>query len=284
MKQSLIKTAKTTDLAIEEALRDLGMSLDEVEIEIVEKEQTGFLGLIGQKDAVVKVTYEVEVPDIDLHEEEAETSAFKPVSEEQTIEEKSPEEDFESKEEAFEDLHSDQDKSDEEVEEDLEDDEEVLTKQESEIEKYYRAKDLLTEILNEMHFEEVKVIGNLEDDIIKLDAHIAEGDTGIAIGKNAGTLEAIEFIIRKAIGSRKGDLRVNIDINNYKKRRDDNIIRQADEAARRVQKTKRPWNLRYMNSYERRLAHTQISKYENLESHSEGSEPRRFVVVEYKFD
>ncbi len=157
-------------------------------------------------------------------------------------------------------------------------------KQQTDIEKFYKAKEFLENILKEMHFEDVSVIGNLEGSIIKLDAKVAEEDTGIAIGKGGATLDAIELLVRKSIDSRANNLRVNIDINNYKRRRDERIIELAADTARKVQRSKKSWNLKYMNSYERRLAHEEISKYPNLASHSEGQEPKRYVVVDYVGD
>ena len=157
-------------------------------------------------------------------------------------------------------------------------------KQQTDIEKFYKAKEFLENILKEMHFEDVSVIGNLEGSIIKLDAKVAEEDTGIAIGKGGATLDAIELLVRKSIDSRANNLRVNIDINNYKRRRDERIIELAADTARKVQRSKKSWNLKYMNSYERRLAHEEISKYPNLASHSEGQEPKRYVVVDFVGD
>ena len=157
-------------------------------------------------------------------------------------------------------------------------------KQQTDIEKFYKAKEFLENILKEMHFENSSVIGNLEGSIIKLDAKVAEEDTGIAIGKGGSTLDAIELLVRKSIDSRSNNLRVNVDINNYKKRRDEKIIELAADTARKVQRSKKSWNLKYMNSYERRLAHEEISKYPNVASHSEGQEPKRYVVVDYVGD
>ena len=58
MKKTIIKSAKTKDKAIEEALLEINKTLDEVSFEVLEEESSGFLGLIGQKDALVKITYE----------------------------------------------------------------------------------------------------------------------------------------------------------------------------------------------------------------------------------
>ncbi len=169
--------------------------------------------------------------------------------------------------------------------EDLKDEKEAknisLEKKQTDIDKYYKAKEFLEELLKQMHFENASVYGNLEGSIIKLDVKVDENDTGIAIGKAGSTLDAIELLIRKSIDSRANNLRVNVDINNYKKRRDDKIRELANDTARKVQRSKKSWNLKYMNPYERRLAHEEISKFTNVTSHSEGVEPKRYVVVEY---
>lgn len=289
MKRSIVKTAKTKDEAINEALKEINKSINEVDIEVIEEESTGFLGLIGQKDAVVKISYDEDINEgIDSLMKEIEEDSKKELEKEFDLEdlsekieeENSFEDELDEKEnldeinESFEDL----------IEEDFEDELEDSDQKEDEVSLYYKAKDLLEEILIQMHFEDVKVIGNLEDNIIKLDAKIDPKDTGIVIGKNGRTLDSIETVIRKIIKARSNKVKLNIDINNYKKRRDDKIVMLADKACKKVLKTRKSWNLKYMNSYERRLAHEQISKYDKLDSHSEGVEPKRYVVVDYKLD
>ena len=293
MKRSIVKTAKTKDEAINEALKEINKSINEVDIEVIEEESTGFLGLIGQKDAVVKISYDEDINDgIDSLMKEIEEDSKKELEEEFNLEELSEKieeensfeikkdqdliqtEDFEKTNESFDNL----------INEDFEEEIEDIEQKEDEVSLYYKAKDLLEEILSQMHFEDIKVIGNLEDNIIKLDAKIDPKDTGIVIGKNGKTLDAIETVIRKIIKAKSNKVKLNIDINNYKKRRDDKIVMLADKACKKVLKTRKSWNLKYMNSYERRLAHEQISKYDKLDSHSEGIEPKRFVVVDYKMD
>ena len=282
MKRSIVKTAKTKDEAIKEALKEINKSIDEVEVDVLEEESTGFLGLIGQKDAVVKVSYEEDINEgIDSLIKEIEEDSKKNLEKEfdvEEISEKIEEENINHKSEIIENQEVLENIDQEESLESLIDDEQ----KEDEVSLYYKAKDLLEKILIEMHFEDVKVIGNLEDNIIKLDAKIDPKDTGIVIGKGGKTLDAIETVIRKIIKARSNKVKLNIDINNYKKRRDEKIVILADKACKKVLKTRKSWNLKYMNSYERRLAHEQIAKYDKLDSHSEGVEPKRFVVVDYK--
>ncbi len=296
MKRSIVKTAKTKDEAINLALKEINKNIDEVNVEVIEEESSGFLGLIGQKNAVVRISYEEDIQEgIDSLMKEIEEDSKKELEEEFDLEELSEKIEEEN---SFEiDHDEDENKSNEdldieEINESFEQDinDQLVDETEDdgqkvdEVSLYYKAKDLLEEILNEMHFEDIKVIGNLEDNIIKLDAKIDPKDTGIVIGKNGRTLDAIETVIRKIIKARSNKVKLNIDINNYKKRRDEKIVMLADKACKKVLKTRKSWNLKYMNSYERRLAHEQISKYDKLDSHSEGVEPKRFVVVEYKLD
>lgn len=289
MKRSIVKTAKTKDEAINEALKEINKSINEVDIEVIEEESTGFLGLIGQKDAVVKISYDEDINEgIDSLMKEIEEDSKKELEKEFDLEDLSErieeENSFEDKLDEKENLDEINESFEDLIEEDFEDELEDSDQKEDEVSLYYKAKDLLEEILIQMHFEDVKVIGNLEDNIIKLDAKIDPKDTGIVIGKNGRTLDSIETVIRKIIKARSNKVKLNIDINNYKKRRDEKIVMLADKACKKVLKTRKSWNLKYMNSYERRLAHEQISKYDKLDSHSEGIEPKRYVVVDYKLD
>lgn len=289
MKRSIVKTAKTKDEAINEALKEINKSINEVDVEVIEEESTGFLGLIGQKDAVVKISYDEDINEgIDSLMKEIEEDSKKELEKEFDLEDLSEkieeENSFEDKLDEKENLDEINESFEDLIEEDFEEELEGSDEKEDEVSLYYKAKDLLEEILIQMHFEDVKVIGNLEDNIIKLDAKIDPKDTGIVIGKNGRTLDAIETVIRKIIKARSNKVKLNIDINNYKKRRDDKIVMLADKACKKVLKTRKSWNLKYMNSYERRLAHEQISKYDKLDSHSEGIEPKRYVVVDYKLD
>lgn len=289
MKRSIVKTAKTKDEAINEALKEINKSINEVDVEVIEEESTGFLGLIGQKDAVVKISYDEDINEgIDSLMKEIEEDSKKELEKEFDLEDLSEkieeENSFEDKLDEKENLDEINESFEDLIEEDFEDELEDFDQKEDEVSLYYKAKDLLEEILIQMHFEDVKVIGNLEDNIIKLDAKIDPKDTGIVIGKNGRTLDSIETVIRKIIKARSNKVKLNIDINNYKKRRDDKIVMLADKACKKVLKTRKSWNLKYMNSYERRLAHEQISKYDKLDSHSEGIEPKRYVVVDYKLD
>ncbi|MDU6064554.1 MAG: Jag N-terminal domain-containing protein, partial [Anaerococcus sp.] len=250
MKKSIVKTAKTKDEAINLALKEINKNIDEVDVEVIEEESSGFLGLIGQKNAVVRVSYEEDIKEgIDSLMKEIEEDSKKELEEEfnleklsEKIEEENSFEIDDEEDDSKEDLDIEEinESFDQDIEELLDETDDDGQK-EDEVSLYYKAKDLLEEILNEMHFEDIKVIGNLEDNIIKLDAKIDPKDTGIVIGKNGRTLDAIETVIRKIIKARSNKVKLNIDINNYKKRRDEKIVMLADKACKKVLKTRKSW-------------------------------------------
>ena len=228
MKRSIVKTAKTKEEAINLALKEINKKIDEVDVEVIEEESTGFLGLIGQKNAVVRISYEEDIQDgIDSLMKEIEEDSKKEIKEEFNIKDLSEKieeaNSFEIKKDKdiiqTEDLEETNEFFDNLINEDFEEKIEDIEQKEDEVSLYYKAKDLLEEILSQMHFEDIKVIGNLEDNIIKLDAKIDPKDTGIVIGKNGKTLDAIETVIRKIIKAKSNKVKLNIDINNYKKRR-----------------------------------------------------------------
>ena len=214
MKRSIVKTAKTKDEAIKEALKEINKSIDEVEIDVLEEESTGFLGLIGQKDAVVKVSYQEDINEgIDSLIKEIEEDTKKDLEKEFDVKKISEEIQEENREDIEESKSLEPKLEDEKESLDLE----VKNEEdkEDEVSLYYKAKDLLEKILIDMHFEDVKVIGNLEDNIIKLEAKIDPKDTGIVIGKGGKTLDAIETVIRKIIKARSNKVKLNIDTVSY---------------------------------------------------------------------
>ena len=86
MKRSIVKTAKTKEEAINLALKEINKKIDEVDVEVIEEESTGFLGLIGQKNAVVRISYEEDIQDgIDSLMKEIEEDSKKEIKEEFNI-------------------------------------------------------------------------------------------------------------------------------------------------------------------------------------------------------
>jgi spoIIIJ-associated protein len=107
-----------------------------------------------------------------------------------------------------------------------------------------------------------------------------EDDMALLIGRHGQTLEAIQELTRLAVGQRLDErVRVIVDVEDYRKRREDRLIQKATEIARRVARSGREEELEPMNPYERKLVHDAVSAVPGVESASRGEEPNRFVVV-----
>jgi spoIIIJ-associated protein len=146
-----------------------------------------------------------------------------------------------------------------------------------------KAKDYIETFLEEAGFGgqvEKRVRGNIvEFNIYTRDAN------GVLIGKNAKTLAALQYmasIIVNQYFDREYEtgLIVKVDVGDYRKKRESRLESLAVRVAREVAKTKIPAKLDYMNSYERKIIHNKISDWNDVTTHSEGEEPRRYIVIE----
>lgn len=105
----------------------------------------------------------------------------------------------------------------------------------------------------------------------------------ILIGKDGKNLSAIQTIIKQAIFRKfNRSVKISVDIANYKNKKIKNLKYEVSKIAKEVLSSKIDAHLDPMNSYERRIVHTLISEYKNLETISEGEEPNRYVVIKYK--
>ena len=105
----------------------------------------------------------------------------------------------------------------------------------------------------------------------------------ILIGKDGKNLSAIQTIIKQSIFKKfNRNVKITVDIANYKTKKIKNLKYEVTKIAKEVLNSKVEAHLDPMNSYERRIVHTLISEFENLETISEGEEPNRYVVIKYK--
>jgi spoIIIJ-associated protein len=105
----------------------------------------------------------------------------------------------------------------------------------------------------------------------KLGFNLMTREAGILIGKRGQTLEAIQLISNIVAGRLdRGNIRVIVDTQNYRSRREKSLIRMAQQAAEQVRRSGQPQLLEAMNPFERRLVHTALSDLEDIETNSEG--------------
>lgn len=110
------------------------------------------------------------------------------------------------------------------------------------------------------------------------------GDTlGILIGRRGETLDALQYLTSLQVNKgHEGYIRVTLDTENYRAKREDSLRRLAQRMANRAVKTGRRVVLEPMNPYERRVLHTALQNHPAVTTHSEGEEPNRRVVIMLK--
>ena len=112
---------------------------------------------------------------------------------------------------------------------------------------------------------------------------LVSDNNAILIGKDGKTLNAMQTLVRQCVKNNTGmNIKINLDVSNYKLKKMKNIERLVRQIAKEVKDTKLNVSLEPMNSYERRLVHTIISEYPELETESTGEGKERHVTIKYK--
>ena len=284
MEKFITATGKTIDLAIEAALRELKMDRDSVSVEVLENPKSGFLGF-GASPAKVKVTYEV--PDEPERPAPALSSASrskskkaepapaskainpKPINPPKKVEaapkaaEKPAEKPAEKRERA---------------------------PKAPKVEKTYapaapgskeeKIEAFIKGLLEHMGSDAVPHAYLGENDTYQVD--LVGEDLGFLIGRRGETLDAIQHLTNYAINRDSSKrARINVDAENYRRKREESLKRLAQKVAGKVVKYRRSITLEPMNAYERHVIHATLQDYPDVTTHSTGTEPGRRVVVSY---
>lgn len=254
----VIKVAKTVDEAVSAALIELNITRDEAKIEVIEEASKGFLGLIGTKDATVKVSKVTDTKDIlaEIFNEEPESE--KSQEKAQVMSDK-----FEnnSKDSAFGvQIESDEDLDNRSIEDITE---EFMKKLMNTLDIEYSLK-----IERDKNILNVEILGN-------------EQELGIVIGKRGVTLDAIQYILSLIINKNSKEfIRVIVDSSGYRKKREHTLQDLAKKMASKAIKTSRAIRLEPMNPQERKIIHEALQDYDGVFTHSEGKDPYRRVVIQ----
>ncbi len=152
----------------------------------------------------------------------------------------------------------------------------VRKKEEIEIAKEFVENLLLKSKIN------AKVNATQEDNLIKIS--IEGKEATCLIGRRGETLDSVQFLTGLALNKINKDshMRVLVDIENYRSKREQSLVRYARKVAREVAKTRRTKKLDYMNPYERRIVHSALQNDKYVITYSEGTDPYRRLVIEYK--
>lgn len=200
-------SAKTVDDAITEASIKLGTTSDKIEVEVIEKGFTGFLG-IKSKPAIIKARKKNDTVD--------------------------------------------------------------------------NIREFLENVFSAMNMEVTIDIKKAEDDKV-YEVELSGKEMGLLIGKRGQTLDSLQYLTNLAVNKHSdGYIKVKLDTEDYRQRRKDTLENLAKNIAYKVKRTKRPVSLEPMNPFERRVIHSALQGDRYVETHSEGEEPFRHVVVTLK--
>lgn len=303
----VITTGRSVDEAVEDALKKLKLSKDEVNIEVLQEASKGFLGF-GQKDAAVKVSKKEDTQDIlkEIFSEEFESEKSKSSKIENKTRNKEKSEPKFSKSEKSnnEDIKTSATEVKEEIKREVEEvrleetsqtsydenedlkDEDIVEEEKEvtfDIEKF-------TEISNEFIDKILKPLEIKYSTEISMDKNVLnvnilgnEKDLGIVIGKRGTTLDSIQYILSLIINKHSESfVRVIVDSSGYREKRKKTLINLAEKTANRALRTGRPARLEPMNAHERKIIHEALKDFDGVFTHSEGQEPNRRIVVQIK--
>ncbi len=306
-------SAKTKSEAITKACIELGVSSDQLEIQVVSEGSNGFFG-IGSKPAIIKVRKVepvseeeemkeiVETVKLDSFKEEApvkeekkpepvkaakearEPKAVSPKQEkprqpkpakERPVKEKQPKEPKQFREQKEKPAKEKPVKPSKPVE--------ILTDPEEIKEVENRAKVFLRDVFASMNLGEVEITSEYNPADGSLEVDFEGQDMGILIGKRGQTLDSLQYLTSLVVNKGKSNyIRVKLDTEDYRKRRKETLENLARGIAYKVKKTRKTVVLEPMNPYERRIIHSALQGNKFVETVSEGEEPYRHVVVKLK--
>ena len=274
--------------AVKLALMDLKCSRDEVEVTVLEQPSKGFFG-IGSKLAKVRVekkkTEEKEAAD-DIYDEAA-INAAKSVSE--SAAEQKPKEKFKDKPHTKDNNKRNRknknrnEKKSGEHKRDLAESSlniEVVDKSKLQDVEEHEALDFLKDITEKMGLN-LGFSVKAGDDVVYIE--MDGKDSGTIIGKRGQTLDSIQYLTSLVINKdRDKYIKVVIDAENYRAKRQKTLEQLANRLAAQVVKTKKYVRLEPMNPYERKIIHATLQQNPDVSTRSEGEEPYRRVVIELK--
>mgnify|MGYP002797681321 FL=1 len=283
MKGSIRVSAKTLDDAITEALIQLGVTSDKLEYEVIEKGSSGFLG-IGMKQAVIEAwrkeeEKEPEIEDVVKAVKADFASIEEPVKEKK---EERPKKEFARKERPVREKRTEKPanrKSEDDKTEQVIKEQQILVKVEDQT--IQAVEQFVKDTLKAMNME-VEITSSIDKDGA-LCVNMKGDHMGILIGKRGQTLDSLQYLANRVANKHQsGYVRVKLDTENYRARREETLRHLAKNIAHKVKRNRRPVVLEPMNPYERRIIHSALQSDPYVTTHSEGEEPYRKVVVTLK--
>lgn len=244
------KVGRTIDEAIQEALKQLGATRQDVDIEVLEEGSKGLFGLLGARRARVRVELKpgVEPASADVADELPGETAD-PSDETEEVPLAAP------------------------ASQQLTPEDKAVVEQ-----KLTTAEQFLTGVLERMGVEAALETRMDEDDIFVI--NIAGDDLGLIIGRRGQTLDALQFLVNQVANKSGGVwVRIVLDAQGYRERRAEALAALARRMANKARRERRRVVLEPMNALERRIVHLTLVEEKGVETFSEGEDPHRRVVI-----
>ena len=296
MEKTLIASGKTIDLAIESALTQLGLDRDNVSVMVLQQAKAGFLGF-GAQPAKVQVTYEApdpvpEAPKVALSSASRSKPKAKPAAPKaeapkapeapkaEPKAEKKPEPKAEKKEEPKKAPKAPKENKPKEAK---------APKAPKTVKEFAPAEPgsveekietFLKGLLEHMGSQAVPHAWKENENTYMVE--LVGDDLGYLIGRRGDTLDALQHLSNYTINRGiEGHIRINVDAEAYRQKREDSLRRYAVKKAQQVLKAHRRTTLEPMNAYERHVIHATLQDMDRITTYSVGTEPNRRVVIEY---
>ena len=310
MEKTIVSTGKTIDLAVEAALNQLGLDRDSVSVMVLQQAKSGFLGF-GAQPAKVQLSYEVPDPVEEKVPEKpksalgsASRSKPKATALPDTAKPQPPKPEAPKAEApkpvapAAEPPRQDKPAApkppraprperkfdapkaprEPRPERKVEPPKEYTPAEPGSTEE--KIEQFIQGLLEHMGSKAVPHCWKVEGNTYKVD--LTGEDLGYLIGRRGDTLDAIQHLTNYTVNRDvDGHIRVNVDAESYREKREDSLRRYARKKAQQVLKARRRTTLEPMNAYERHVIHAALQDMENITTHSTGVEPNRRVVIEY---
>ena len=312
MEKTIITSGKTIELALEAALAQLGLERDDITYQVLALPKAGFLGF-GAQPAKVQVTYEVpdpvpaavpekpksalgsasrskpkaaapvkkpeapkapEAPKTEPVKAEAPKAEKKPEAPKAPKAEKKTEAPKAPKQEKPRAPKQEKPKAEKKVEAPKEYTAPEAGSVEEKVETFIKG------LLEHMDSKAVPHCWKVDGNTYKVD--LVGDDLGYLIGRRGDTLDAIQHLANYTVNREvDGHIRINVDAECYREKREESLRRYARKKAQQVLKARRRTTLEPMNAYERHVIHAALQEMDNITTHSTGTEPNRRVVIEY---
>lgn len=294
MEKTLVATGKTIELAIASALTQLGLDRDSVSVQVLAQAKSGFLGF-GAQPAKVQVTYEAPDPAPQAPKSalssasRSKPKAAAPVQKPQVPQQEVPKQEVKKPEAPKpQKAESPRPPKAPKVEAPKAPKEPKVEAPKAPREFVPAAPGSVEEKIEVFlkglleHMGSAAVPHAWKDGEDSYRVELTGEDLGYLIGRRGDTLDALQHLCNYSVNrSVDGHIRISVDAEDYRQKREESLRRYARKKAQQVLKARRRTTLEPMNAYERHLVHATLQDMDRITTHSVGTEPNRRVVIEY---